>query len=103
MPVTEAMLNPFGTVHAGAMLVCAAVAATQCAGGEVEALAESGRGCPLAVDLHTVRLANQGDGVLLATATPVRRGGTLSVIRTEVRGRDDRLLIEMTTTHLRAK
>lgn len=103
MPVTEAMLNPFGTVHAGAMIWFADVVATQCAVGDFDALDESGRGFPLAVDLHTVLLANQGDGVLRATATPVRRGGTLSVIRTEVRGRDDRLLIEMTTTHFRAK
>ena len=103
MPVTAGMLNPFGTVHAGAMIWFADVVATQCAVGDFEALGDNGEGFPLAVDLHTVLMANQGDGVLVATARPVRRGGTLSVIRTEVRGRDDRLLIEMTTTHLRAK
>jgi len=101
--VTPDMLNPFGTVHAGAMIWFADVVATQCAIGDFEGLDESGRGFPLAIDLHTVLLANQRDGVLTAVAAPVRRGGTLSVIRTEVRGRDDRLLIEMTTTHLAAK
>ncbi len=103
MPVTDGMLNPFGTVHAGAMIWFADVVATQCAVGELDALDDSGRGFPLAVDLHTVLMANQGDGELEATARPVRRGGTLSVIRTQVRGRDGRLLIEMTTTHVKAK
>ena len=60
MPVTAAMLNPFGTVHAGAMIWFADVVATQCAVGDFDALDESGRGFPLAVDLHTVLLANHG-------------------------------------------
>lgn len=102
MAVTEGMLNPFGTVHAGAMIWFADVVATQCAVGDFETLDESGRGFPLAVDLHTVLLANQSDGELEATARPLRRGRRLSVIRTEVRGRDGRVLIEMTTTHLSA-
>ena len=57
----------------------------------------------LAVDLHTALAANQRDGVLTATAVPVRRGRNLIVIRTEVTGDNGRLLIAMTTTHVPAR
>ena len=102
MPVTERMLNPFGTVHAGAMIWFADIAATVCAIGDPASVGEDGKGFPLAVDLHTVLLGNQSDGELTATARIVRRGGKLVVVRTEVTGAKGRLLIEMTTTHLRA-
>lgn len=102
MPVTEAMLNPFGTVHAGAMIWFADVTATLCAIGDLESVGEDGRGFPLAIDLHTVLIGNQRDGELTATARPVRRGKQLVVIRTEVTGKDGRLLIDVTTTHTRA-
>lgn len=102
MPVTPAMLNPFGTVHAGAMIWFADVTATVCAIGETE-IGPKGEGFPLAVDLHTVLAANQRDGVLTATAMPVRRGRSLIVIRTEVTGEGGRMLISMTTTHVPAR
>ncbi|MEO0999893.1 MAG: PaaI family thioesterase [Pseudomonadota bacterium] len=102
MPVTAAMLNPFGTVHAGALIWFADVTATVCAVGDPESVGADGKGFPLAVDLHTVLLANERDGVLEAEAVPVRRGGRVIVMRTVVRGAGGRVLIEMTTTHLRA-
>lgn len=101
MPVTEGILNPFGIVHAGAMIWFADVAATFCAIGDA-GIGDDGAGFPLAVDLHTVLMGNQGDGVLTATAKPVKRGRKLTVVRTVVTGKDGRKLIEMTTSHIPA-
>ena len=103
MAVQSGILNPFGTVHAGAMIWFADVAATICAIGEPESVDNDGRGFPLAIDLHTVLISNQEDGILTATATPVRRGKKIVIVRTEVTGKNDRTLIEMTSTHLRAQ
>lgn len=102
MPIQNGMLNPFGTVHAGAMIWFADIVATICAVGDVDTVEDSGRGFPLAVDLHTVLVGNEREGKLKAIAQPVKRGRKLTVIRTEVRGRSNRLLIEMTTTHMSA-
>ncbi|MGD8416409.1 MAG: PaaI family thioesterase [Pseudomonadales bacterium] len=52
------------------------------------------------VDLHAVMLANQQGGRIRALSRPVRVGRRITVIRTEVRGTDDRLLAEVTTTHV---
>lgn len=52
------------------------------------------------VDLHAVMLANQQGGTIRGVARPVRVGRRITVIRTEVRGDDDRLLAEITTTHV---
>lgn len=101
MPVTDGILNPFGIVHAGAMIWFADVAATFCAIGDAE-IGDDGAGFPLAVDLHTVLMGNQGDGVLTAVAEPVKRGRKLTVVRTTVTGKDGRKLIEMTTSHIPA-
>lgn len=52
------------------------------------------------VDLHAVMLANQQGGSIRGIARPVRVGRRITVIRTEVRGDNDRLLAEVTTTHV---
>ena len=101
MPVTEGILNPFGTVHAGAMLWLADVTATVMAIGKTE-IGEDGKGFPLAVDLHTTLLGNQREGVIQAEARIVRRGKRVIVVRTRVTGNDGRLLAEVTTTHIPA-
>jgi len=102
MPVSQAAKNPFGTMHAGALIWFADIAATLCAIGDPDSIGEDGSGFPLAVDLHTVLSGNEKAGDLIATSTTVKRGGKLIVIRTDVRGDTGRLLINMTTTHLRA-
>ena len=101
MPVTKGMLNPFGTVHAGAMIWMADVTATLMAIGSTE-IGEDGSGFPLAVDLHTTLLGNQRDGEIRAEARVVRRGKRVIVIRTRITGNHDRLLAEMTSTHIPA-
>jgi uncharacterized protein (TIGR00369 family) len=101
MPVTKGMLNPFGTVQAGAMIWLADVTATLMAIGNTE-IGEDGRGFPLAVDLHTTLLGNQRDGEIRAKARVVRRGKRVIVIRTRVTGNEERLLAELTSTHIPA-
>jgi 1,4-dihydroxy-2-naphthoyl-CoA hydrolase len=101
MPVQAGILNPFGTVQAGAMLWLADVTATVLAIGKTE-IGEEGKGFPLAVNLHTTLLGNQRQGELRAEATLVRRGRRVIVVRTRVTGKEDRLLAEITTTHVPA-
>jgi len=102
MPVQPRMLNPFGTVHAGAMIWLADVTATVLALGS-ETIPEDGKGFPLAINLHTSLLGNQRRGEIRAEATFVRKGKQVMVVRTKVTGNEGQLLAEITTTHIPAK
>ncbi|MBI4693366.1 MAG: PaaI family thioesterase [Gammaproteobacteria bacterium] len=99
MPVTDGIRNPFGTVHAGAVLWFADVTATLLAiqAGEVK---PDGSGFPVALNLNANLLGNVREGELVATATFLRRGRRVSAVHTEVRGPDGRLLVDVTTTHM---
>ncbi len=100
MPVRDGLRNPFGTVHAGALLWLADVTATVLALGKPTAQpGESG--FPLAINLSASFLGNVNSGEVRAEARFVRRGRRVSVIRTRVTA-GDRLLVEVTTTHLPA-
>jgi 1,4-dihydroxy-2-naphthoyl-CoA hydrolase len=99
MPVTPGILNPFGTIQAGAMIWFADVAATLLAIGDAQ-IGADGKGFQLAIDLHAALVGNQRDGELFAEARFVRRGKRVTVVRTRVTGTDDRLLLDMTTTHV---
>jgi len=101
MPVRKGALNPFGTVQAGAMLWLADVTATVLAIGNAE-LGERGQGFPLAISLNANLLGNQHGGEILAEARFVRKGKRVTVVRTRVTGDNDRLLAEVTTTHVPA-
>ena len=101
MPVQPGILNPFGTVHAGAMVWFADVCATRLAIGSAQ-IGEGGAGFQRAIDLHTVLLGNRRDGELTAEARFVRQGKRVSVVRTTVKGPDGKLLIELTSTHVPA-
>lgn len=102
MPVTEGMLNPFGTVQAGAMIWLADVTASALAiAGQT--IGEKGQGFPLAIDIHTTLVGNQRDGEITAEARFVRKGRNVLVVRTRVTGNEGKLLAEVTTTHVRAK
>ena len=74
MPVTEEAKNPFGTMHAGALIWFADVTATLCAVRDLATVSESGAGFPLAIDLHTVLTGNEREGVLTAISKAVKRG-----------------------------
>lgn len=98
MQVDAGMLNPFGTVHAGALVWFADVVATRAALGAQE-LQDGGNGFPLAVTLSAQLLRNRKSGELIATASTVRQGRRISVIRTEVRDESGILLLDLTSTH----
>jgi len=57
----------------GRPVLRACITSQLCAVGEIQSVDENGRGFPLAIDLHTVLLGNERDGMLTAVATPVRR------------------------------
>jgi uncharacterized protein (TIGR00369 family) len=101
MPIQEGILNPFGTVQAGAMLWLADVTATVLALQGIE-LSADGKGFPLAINLNSSLLGNQREGEITAEAQFVRTGKRVSVIRTRVTGAQGRLLAEVTTTHVPA-
>lgn len=65
MPVSQAAKNPFGTMHAGALIWFADIGATLCAIGDPDSIGEDGSGFPLAVDLHTVLSGNEKAGDLI--------------------------------------
>ena len=93
--------NPTGNINGGVLISIADNIATGAAGNAYfEKTGE--RKLMVGVDLHAVMLANQQGGVIYAQSTPVRVGRRITVIRTEVRGDDDRLLAEVTTTHVPA-
>jgi len=102
MPISKGALNPFGTIHAGAMLWLADVTATVLAIGNTQ-LGEKGQGFPLAINLNANLLGNQRGGEVRAEARFVRQGKRVSVVRTRVTGDNDRLLAEVTTNHVPAK
>jgi uncharacterized protein (TIGR00369 family) len=102
MPVTPGICNPYGTVHAGAMIWFADVTATLLAMGGT-ASPEDAQNFQLAIDLHTTLISNQREGVLRAEARFVKKGRRVSVVRTAVTGENGRLLAEVTTTHIPAK
>jgi uncharacterized protein (TIGR00369 family) len=102
MPVTPTMHNPFGTVHAGALIWFADVTATTLA-LQGRPVAAGMTGFPLAINLSAQLLGNCREGVLVATARFVKRGRTLSVVRTAVTGPDGTLLVEVSTSHLMSR
>ena len=102
MPITAGMKNPFGAVHAGAILWFADVSATMLVLGPGQT-SEGMKGFPLAVNLNANFAANQSEGTFRAVATFVKRGRTVSIVRTLVHGKDDRLITDVTTNHVLSK
>ena len=102
MPIQAGMLNPFGTVHAGATLWFADVTATTL-GIEGIHTAEGMKGFPLAINLYANLTASCKEGVLHARAEYVKRGKSVSVVRTTVTDDDGRLIAEVTTSHIPSK
>jgi 1,4-dihydroxy-2-naphthoyl-CoA hydrolase len=101
MPTAKGALNPFGTIHAGAMIWLADVTATVLAIGNTQ-IGENGRGFPLAINLNANLLGNQRGGEIRAEARFVRKGKRVTVVRTLVTGDGGKLLAEVTTNHVPA-
>jgi uncharacterized protein (TIGR00369 family) len=102
MPVKAGILNPFGVAHAGAMLWFADVCATVLAFGKADAN-PGASGFPLGISLNANFVGNQKDGVFKATSVFVKRGRSLSVVRTTITGAEGRLIADVTTSHVPAK
>jgi 1,4-dihydroxy-2-naphthoyl-CoA hydrolase len=99
MPIEPGIRNPFGGVHAGAMLWFADVTATRLVLGDRD-MSEGMQGFPLAISLNANFVGNQTEGGLTAVATFVKRGRSVSVVRTVVTGAAGKLIAEVTTSHV---
>jgi 1,4-dihydroxy-2-naphthoyl-CoA hydrolase len=99
MPIQRGILNPFGVVHAGAILWFADVTATVLAMGSTE-FRKGMTGFPLAINLNANFASNQKSGTFKAVASFVKKGKTVSVVRTIVLGQDEKLIAEVSTNHV---
>lgn len=102
MPITAGIRNPFGVVHAGAILWFADVAASILVLGPVDPT-EGMKGFPLAINLNAHFLGNQPEGSFKAVSSFVKRGRTVSVVRTVVYGAADKVIADITTSHVLSK
>lgn len=101
MRVTSGILNPFGTIQAGALVWFADVVATNLVLGRQQ-VPDGMDSFPVAVTLNGNLLNNRRDGMLTAKARWVKHGRRISTVRTEVRDQEDRLLLDLTSTHVSA-
>jgi uncharacterized protein (TIGR00369 family) len=99
MPIISGIKNPFGTVHAGAILWFADVAATILAMNSATA-SEGMKGFPLAISLNANLLGNQKEGTFRSVSSFVKKGRSVSVVRTVVSGADGKLIADVTTSHV---
>jgi 1,4-dihydroxy-2-naphthoyl-CoA hydrolase len=102
MPVTAGIKNPYGIVQAGAVLWFADVTASILVMGPQE-MAEGMKGFPLAINLNANFISNQTEGTFKAISSFVKRGRTVSVVRTTVHGAGDKLIADVTTSHVLSK
>jgi 1,4-dihydroxy-2-naphthoyl-CoA hydrolase len=102
MPIQPGILNPFGVVHAGAILWFADVTATILAMGSTQAN-EGMSGFPLAISLNANFAGNQKAGKFRAVASFVKKGKTVSLVRTTVFGENDKLIADVSTNHVAAR
>jgi len=103
MPIQPGIKNPFGVVQAGAILWFADVSATILVMGGSTQPSEGMKGFPLAINLNANFVGNQKEGALRAISTFVKRGRTVSTVRTGVYGEGDRLIADITTNHVLSK
>lgn len=102
MPIRPAVLNPFGVANAGAILWFADVCASVLIIG-TRPVSPGDAGFPLAINLNAALLGNQKDGTFTATSRYVKKGRTVSVVRTSVVGDDGRIIADVTTSHVPSK
>jgi len=102
MPIRGGIKNPFGVVHVGAILWLADVTATVLVMGPAQA-SEGMKGFPLAITLNANFIGNQTDGMFRAVSSFVKRGHTVSIVRTLVYGADEKLIADVTTNHVLSK
>ncbi len=102
MPIRGGIKNPFGVVHVGAILWLADVTATVLVMGSAQP-SEGMKGFPLAITLNANFISNQTDGMFTAVSSFVKRGHTVSIVRTFVYGANEKLMADVTTNHVLSK
>jgi 1,4-dihydroxy-2-naphthoyl-CoA hydrolase len=103
MPIRAGIKNPFGVVHVGAILWLADVTATVLVMGPGAQASEGMKGFPLAITLNANFIGNQTDGMFTAVSLFVKRGYTVSIVRTLVYGANGKLIADVTTNHILSK
>jgi uncharacterized protein (TIGR00369 family) len=91
MPIQPGIKNPYGVVHAGAILWFADVTASILLLGSTHPT-EGMAGFPLAITLNANFISNQKDGKLRAVATFVKKGKYINIVRKIVTGAKDWLI-----------
>ena len=66
-------------------------------------MAEGMKGFPLAINLNANFIGNQTEGTFKAVSSFVKRGRTVSVVRTTVHGAKDKIIADVTTSHVLSK
>ena len=102
MPILAGIKNAFGVVHVGAILWFADVTATVLV-IDSDHVSEGMKGFPLAITLNANFVGNQKDGMLKAVSSFVKRGKTVSTVRTMVYGANEKLIADVTTNHVLSK
>ncbi len=103
MPIRAGIKNPFGVVHVGAILWLADVTATLLVMGPGARASEGMKGFPLVITLNANFIGNQTDGMFTAVSSFVKRGHTVSIVRTLVYGANEKLIADVTTNHVLSK
>ena len=98
MPITNGILNPYGVVNAGAIIWFADVTAS------VLILGNTGpqtgmKGFPLAININANLMGNAREGKFIATSRYVKRGRTVSVVRTVVKD-GEKIIAEISSNHV---
>lgn len=74
LPITDLLKQPFGLVHGGVYAVLSETAASL---GSLSSLTKSNTTLvPVGTDIHSRHLSAISDGILVATATPIKLGRT---------------------------
>jgi 1,4-dihydroxy-2-naphthoyl-CoA hydrolase len=102
MPIHTGIINPYGVVHVGAILWLADVCASVLVLGSPHE-AEGQKGFPLAINLNGNFAGNQSDGTFKAVSSFIKKGKTVSIVRTTVFGEGNKLIADVTTNHVLAK
>ena len=101
MPIQPGILNPFGTVNAGATLWLADVNASVLVLEGVNP--EQGmKGFPLAININANLLGNSTAGAFVAKSNYIKKGRTVSVVKTTVTDTSGKLIAEVTTSHVQS-
>lgn len=99
MPIQPGILNPFGIVNAGATLWFADVTASVLVLEGVNP-EEGMKGFPLAININANLLGNSKNGVFVAKSIYIKKGRTVSVVKTTVTDTSGKLIAEITTSHV---